>query len=142
MREIIWSVFLPFITSLLTRELSRIEICSSGQYFSSTSLSCEYCDTHLNGTNHKTPNQTAVDHYGNYLTCTCLPGYIRVDRDCSQVRNPIFLSLQFSIRIRQESVLILIVFPVHNQVIQTTLHVFRVIHRRMDRMLVNVPVLV
>lgn len=68
---------------VLTKEIDKIEICSVHQFFDTTSLSCKYCDP--NSTNHKTPNQTSVDIYGNFLSCKCSIGYKEVENDCSQV---------------------------------------------------------
>ena len=74
--------------SFLTKEIDQIEVCSPSQFFDSTSLTCKFCDP--NKTNHKTPNQTSIDSYGNFLSCKCSIGYQEIQNDCSQV--PLFLA--------------------------------------------------
>lgn len=70
-------------SSVVTKQINKVEVCSDSQFFDTTSLQCKYCDP--NSTNHKTPNQTSVDIYGNFLSCKCIIGYQEVNNDCSQV---------------------------------------------------------
>jgi transcription elongation factor Elf1 len=79
---VLWALPLRVLGTFLTKAIQRVEICSQNQYYDTTSLSCKTC---TNSSNHKTPNQTAVDVYGNFLDCICETGYIEVEKDCSQV---------------------------------------------------------
>jgi hypothetical protein len=68
--------------SSLTKQIQKVDTCTSQQYYDTSSLSCKECS---NSTNHKTPDLTAADGNGNSLGCVCEIGYVKVVKDCSQV---------------------------------------------------------
>lgn len=80
---VLWSLFIT-ADCLLTTEITMLttSACSSSSsYFSISSNTCTQCNANLG----LLPDMTYLDVYGNPKSCTCAPGYIRVENNCEMV---------------------------------------------------------
>ncbi|CAM9796274.1 unnamed protein product, partial [Phaeothamnion confervicola] len=58
----------------------------NNEFFDASSLSCSACDDDSDGTGHnanKVPDTSALDRYGNALSCRCADGYAAAAEECS-----------------------------------------------------------
>ena len=81
-REIIFLCMFIYVGCVQLQDSRNIK-CSSTQYYDPSSYSCVPCDS--TGTENKVVDDSVVDVYGNFVSCKCKAGFVRINNDCSDV---------------------------------------------------------